>query len=147
MPLQPILPFNPHPGHKVRIVGNQQQGARVVVQHLNKQLARNVIQMVVRLIKQQQIGQLRQRQHHQQAQFQPLASAQTMTRRQGASAAQGNANQPGLQLTGQHPATQCHRSCLWCSATGHRALFETHRWRAGSRRSIPPRPGSAAGSP
>lgn len=52
LPLQPKLPFNSHPGHKVRIVGNQQQGAQVVGQHLSEQLARSVIQMVVRLTQQ-----------------------------------------------------------------------------------------------
>ncbi len=38
LPLQPILPFNPHPGHKVRIVGDQQQGAQIIGQHLDEQL-------------------------------------------------------------------------------------------------------------
>ena len=35
------------------------------------------------------------------------------------------------------PATQCHRSCLWCSATAHRLLCETHRWRGGFPQSGP----------
>ena len=53
LPLQPILPFNPHPGDKVGIVGDQQQGARIVGQHLSEQLARGRSQMVVRLIERQ----------------------------------------------------------------------------------------------
>lgn len=77
-------------------MGDQQQGARVVGQHLNKQLARGVIQVVVRLIEQQQVGQLRQ--HHQQTQFQPLTTAQPMAGRQGAIPAQGYARQPGSRL-------------------------------------------------
>lgn len=38
------IPVNPHPGNKVRIIGYQQQGARIVGRYL-KQLARNMTPM------------------------------------------------------------------------------------------------------
>ncbi len=80
---QPVFPLNSHSGDKLGIEGDKQQRARIIGQHLSEQLARGVIQVIIRLIEEQQLRLLCQ--YHQEAQLQPLTTTQLVGRLRGAS--------------------------------------------------------------
>ncbi len=82
--------------HQVRIVGDQQHRALVFAERANQRVARVDVEMVGRLVEDQQAGRLAGGQRQQQAR--PLAAGEVLRRRVGAVRIQAEAGELGAHL-------------------------------------------------